>query len=85
MKPQRNLTDKQIDIAINELTRLIKCAGGVSSLANDVGVTRQNVYDWIKKGRISATGAAVAAEIKKYSDNGFTRESLCPDITEWYI
>ena len=85
MKPTRNLTDDQAELALLELERLIRCAKGVSSLAADANVTRQNVYDWIRKGRISATGAATVSDIEKYKQAGFTRQSLCPDVTTWFL
>jgi len=76
MKPYEIIQQEQAD----NLMRLIKYAGSRSRLANALNVHRQCVYDWVKRGRISATCAREAEKIT----NGFiTKEDLRPDVDKW--
>ena len=63
-----------------ELMDLIKWIGGRARLANECEVTPQAVYEWVKRGRISAKGATI---IHKKSQGFFKREELRPDVIVW--
>ena len=65
-----------------ELSRLVDWAGNQSRLADMLGVTRQVVYGWLMRGRISATSAA---EAEKQSRGLFTKRALRPDVSEWRL
>ena len=63
-----------------ELIDLIKWIGGRARLANECEVTPQAVYEWVKRGRISAKGATI---IHKKSQGFFKRQELRPDVIAW--
>ena len=63
-----------------QLTRLLEWVGSRKRLADELGVTRQAVYEWIKRGRISAV---MAIKVDKRTDGLFTKESLRPDVVRW--
>lgn len=63
-----------------ELANLLNWVGSKARLAAQLGVTRQAVYYWVKRGRISAT---CAKEVEVLTDGLFTKERLRPDVMEW--
>lgn len=63
-----------------ELKRLMDWCGSKARLAETLGVTRQTVYYWEKRGRISAT---MATEIERKTGGMFTRKQLRPDVITW--
>ena len=65
-----------------ELSRLLDWAGNQSRLADMLGVTRQVVYGWLMRGRISATAAA---EAEKQTRGIISKRSLRPDVKEWRL
>jgi DNA-binding transcriptional regulator YdaS (Cro superfamily) len=75
------LSNKEIKcLQKKELDRLLAWVGSRKRLADELGVTRQAVFDWIKRGRISAS---MAIEVEKRTDGLFTKESLRPDVVKW--
>jgi len=63
-----------------ELIQLIKWIGGRARLANECEVTPQAVYEWVKRGRISAKAATI---IHRKTNGFFKREELRPDVIVW--
>lgn len=63
-----------------ELQKLLTWAGSKARLADALNVSRQTVYYWEKRGRISAT---CAKEVEKITKGLFTKEELRPDVTNW--
>jgi len=76
MKTQQQIEQQQRD----QLSKLIAWVGTRRRLAAELGVSRQVVYGWMDRGRISAT-AATQVHIK--TDGLFRREDLRPDVREW--
>ena len=62
------------------LLKLIKFAGGQSRLARGLGVSRQVVNEWVKRGRISAM---MAIEAEKETNGYVTKGELRPDVENW--
>jgi DNA-binding transcriptional regulator YdaS (Cro superfamily) len=63
-----------------ELERLIEYAGSKARLAESLGVSRQIVYYWLKRGRISAS---CALEVERITNGAFTAAELRPDVMNW--
>jgi len=63
-----------------ELERLLTWAGSKARLADALNISRQTVYYWIKRGRISAT---CAIEVERITKGLFTKEELRPDVINW--
>ncbi len=76
MKTQEQIEEQQR----SQLNKLLVWIGTRSRLAAELGVSRQVVYGWVDRGRISAT-AATQVHIK--TDGLFRREDLRPDVKEW--
>lgn len=62
------------------LDLLIAWFGSQTKTAHYLGTTKQNVYSWCKRGRISAT-FAIVAEVATSGD--ITKEQLRPDVLTW--
>jgi transposase len=54
-----------------------------SDMAKAAGVERQTVYNWFRRGRISAT-AALRLEHHSKVMLIISKEEMRPDVTEWY-
>ena len=52
-------------------------------MAEAAGVKRQTVYNWFRRGRISATAAA-KLERHILVDGVITKEQMRPDVLEWF-
>lgn len=63
-----------------ELARLMQWVGSKARLAAQLGVSRQSIHYWIKRGRISAT---CAIKVDELTDGLFKKEEMRPDVTEW--
>tara|TARA_B110000211_G_scaffold232139_1_gene295161 strand:+ start:397 stop:633 length:237 start_codon:yes stop_codon:yes gene_type:complete len=63
-----------------ELLRLVDHFGSQYMLAKELGVSKQVVNGWTKRGRISATGAR---KIDKLLHGVFKKEDLRPDVYNW--
>lgn len=63
-----------------ELERLIEYAGSKARLAQALGVSRQIVYYWLKRGRISAS---CAKDVEFITDGAFKAVELRPDVVSW--
>lgn len=63
-----------------QLIKLVEWFGTQSMMAHKLGVSRQTVNNWLKRGRISATMAIKAEEITK---GAFNKQSLRPDVIAW--
>lgn len=63
-----------------QLNKLLAWVGSRRRLANELGVSRQVVYGWVDRGRISATAAT---QVHRKTDGLFKREDLRPDVKEW--
>lgn len=62
------------------LLALLAWVGTRKRLAEQCGVSPQAVYDWVKRGRISATCAKIVDE---KTDGLFKKEYLRVDVKEW--
>ena len=63
-----------------QLIKLINWVGGQSRLAAELGQSKQTVYAWVKRGRISASAAILVHE----KTNGeFNKADLRPDVISW--
>ena len=76
MKTQQQIEHQQRE----QLEQLLKWVGTRARLAAELGVSRQVVYGWVDRGRISATAAT---EVHRKTDGLFNREDLRPDVKEW--
>ncbi len=63
-----------------QLASLLDWVGSRRRLANECGVTSQAVYEWVKRGRISASDAII---VERKTEGLFTKEELRPDVTDW--
>ncbi len=63
-----------------QLASLLDWVGSRKRLAKACGVTSQAVYEWVKRGRISASAAII---VERETAGLFTKENLRPDVTDW--
>lgn len=63
-----------------ELNRLIDYVGGQSCLAAQLDIPRQVVFNWVSRGRISAS---MATEVERKTHGLFVRRDLRPDVATW--
>lgn len=66
-----------------ELHRLLDMFGGTEGVALYAGVNESAVKSWIKRGRISATGAHEICRLTFVRCYGFSRYTLRPDVSTW--
>lgn len=52
-------------------------------MAEACGVNRQTVYQWFRRGKISAT-AAIKLENHEKVKGVITKEQMRPDVNEWF-
>lgn len=52
-----------------------------SDMAKAFGLSKQGVYQWFVRGRISATSAI---EAERLTCGEITKEELRPDVKEWF-
>lgn len=64
----------------DQLAKLISWIGTRARLANELGESKQTVYAWVKRGRISANAAIL---VEKKTDGLFKKEDLRPDVIKW--
>jgi DNA-binding transcriptional regulator YdaS (Cro superfamily) len=76
MKPYDQI---KIEQSFN-LNKLVSYAGSKPRLARALNVHKQTVYDWVKRGRISAL---CAIEAEKITKGYITKEDLRPDVENW--
>jgi DNA-binding transcriptional regulator YdaS (Cro superfamily) len=76
MLSQKEIEEKQR----HQLNKLLAWVGSKTRLASETGVSRQAVYMWIERGRISATAATI---VHRKTDGLFKRDDLRPDVTTW--
>ena len=62
------------------LQALVNWCGSKSQLARNLGVSRQVVGGWVKRGRIAATYATM---VERKTRGEFKREHLRPDVITW--
>lgn len=63
-----------------QLIKLVEWFGTQSMMAHDLGVSRQTVNNWLKRGRISAT---MAIKAEKLTNGHFKKQDLRPDVIAW--
>ena len=78
MKSELQIREQQKE----QLYKLTAWVGSQRRLADELGVTRQTVHNWIKRGRISALCATLVEEKTK---GLFKRDNLRPDVVVWRI
>ena len=66
----------------SELNLLIEWVGSQAILARGLGVSKQVVQGWVKRGRISAHAAI---RVEKETNGFFKKEGLRPDVIEWNV
>jgi len=71
-----DIKNKQKD----QLAKLISWVGTRARLANELGESKQTVYAWIMRGRISARAAIL---VEKKTNGLFKKEDLRPDVVDW--
>lgn len=76
MRSAKDLKDQQK----RELKKLMDWFGSKARIAELLNVSRQTVYDWEKRGRISAT---MATELERKTNGLFRRDQLRPDVENW--
>ena len=64
----------------DQLAKLISWVGTRARLANELGESKQTVYAWIMRGRISARAAIL---VEQKTDGLFKKEDLRPDVVSW--
>lgn len=77
-----SIKDKIAKQEREQLEKAIAYAGTPSTLARLLGVTPQAVYEWQKRGRISATAAAL---LETRTAGQFKKADMRPDVTNWYL
>ena len=65
-----------------QLYKLTEWVGSQRRLADELGVSKQTVHNWIKRGRISAVCATL---VQEKTDGLFKRDDLRPDVIVWRI
>jgi DNA-binding transcriptional regulator YdaS (Cro superfamily) len=61
-----------------------RCFGfNKTRMAEACGVNRQTVYQWFRRGKISAT-AAIKLENHDKVKGVITKEQMRPDVNEWF-
>jgi len=78
MKSQQQIKQQQYD----ELMKLLAWIGSRARLAAELGETRQTVYAWVKRGRISASAAR---RVDEKTEGLFSKEMLRPDVVVWSV
>tara|TARA_R110002126_G_scaffold98741_2_gene229772 strand:+ start:2329 stop:2571 length:243 start_codon:yes stop_codon:yes gene_type:complete len=76
MKSAEQMKQQQAD----QLMKLLSWVGSRKRLAEECNVTPQAVYDWVKRGRISAVCATI---VERKTDGLFKRADMRPDVFEW--
>ncbi len=66
--------------ARDALYRALSKFNSGSELATALGLSRQIVHRWIRRGYVSVAGAV---QMHNITDLGVTREALRPDIRNW--
>ena len=64
-----------------QLFKLLAWVGSQTQLARQLGVSRQVVAGWVKRGRIAAK---YATEVERKTDGLFKRADMRPDVFEWF-
>lgn len=65
-----------------QLNKLIEWVGSQTRLADELGVTKQTVHNWLIRGRISAVCATL---VEEKTAGLFKRTDLRPDVVVWRI
>lgn len=65
-----------------QLNKLIEWVGSQTRLADELGVTKQTVHNWLSRGRISAVCATL---VEEKTAGLFKRTDLRPDVVVWRI
>lgn len=76
MQSSEEIAQQQMD----QLMKLLAWVGSRRRLAEECNVTPQAVYDWVQRGRISASCATIV-HIK--TRGLFDRQKMRPDVTVW--
>ena len=63
-----------------QLYKLTAWVGSQRRLADELGVSKQTVNNWIKRGRISAVCATL---VEEKTTGLFKRDDLRPDVIVW--
>ena len=64
----------------DQLAKLLTWVGTRARLARELGESKQTVYAWIMRGRISARAAIL---VEKKTNGLFKKEDLRPDVVIW--
>lgn len=76
----KSIAQQVAEMEKQTLNELISYLGGPARLAEFLGVTRQIVYYWQKRGRISASAAI---DVERLTDGKFKKSALRPAVTQW--
>lgn len=83
IKPRTKPTPEQLEQMKKEIKRLTDTFGFVP-LGRALGVPVSTISAWSAKGKISAQAANDICKHEFIKKEGFTRESLRPDVKIWY-
>lgn len=64
----------------SKLIELIEYFGGRKQTEQALSVSKQTLFNWIKRGRISATKAI---EVERLTGGAIKKTDLRPDVMEW--
>lgn len=81
--PRTNPTDKEILLMKSETKRLTDTFG-FTPLSKLTGIPIATISGWSSKGKVSADAAIKLCDFDEVRKEGFTKESLRPDIKIWY-
>lgn len=96
IKPKTEATEKNLADMRAETTRLMDAFGGAAGVSfvcrehykdteHSDKFRRGTVSQWNNRGRISAEAANLMGAVPQLKAAGFSRESLRPDVTFWYV
>ncbi len=76
----KTIAEQILDAEIEQLDKLIEYVGGQKNLADFLDVSKQTVWNWVLRGRISATAAL---KVEELTNGKFKASEMRPDVKQW--
>lgn len=76
----KTIAEQILDAEIEQLDKLIEYVGGQKNLADFLDVSKQTVWNWVLRGRISATAAL---KVEGLTNGKFKASEMRPDVKQW--
>lgn len=81
--PRTNPTQEQLESMATETKRLTNTFG-FTPLSKLTKIPISTISGWAAKGMVSAEAAIILCQYDEIKAEGFTKESLRPDVKIWY-